>query len=604
MEGKRGMHRNQQAEPATGTRAHQGLTVLIAPVPLAATPLAATPLPATPLAAMLLTAVLLLACLPLSLAQADDGDQPPVLPAPPGAENPAGGNDIPLDVPADPKAPGMPTDVPTTGALFEDAAVDVGMALSLQEAVQLALRSNLDLEAGRYDSPIAYQRYRAADAAFDTLLTGNLDVSRNETPSTFSFTGSGEITEDRLNASVGWQRQLRGGGSIAYLLRADRLDSSSAVAAVNPGYQPTASVQMTRPLLRGAGDVALADLRRAQNGVEAACAGFDSRVETLLLRVVEAYWELVFADVLIDAREQSLNVATELLDDAKSRMDAEVGTPLDVAEARAGVERRRSEVLEARSARGTVEDRLLALMLPFGTERMSGTRLHPTDGLSALPASRPNLSQTEQYVRMAWQGRPELRGTRADIASRGVDVYQAYDAIRPQLDLLGSLGATGLDSAPFRSVEDVITGRAISASIGIQFSMFVGQRAARSNWRAAAWARRQAQLRHRELQNQIVVEVRAALREFDTASAQLAAGEAEVQAAEEGAQGEREKLEQGKSTPFLVLQREDDLTGARTRVGRARTDLRLAEARLWRSLGQLGQNLGVKAARLPLAGGR
>jgi outer membrane protein TolC len=543
----------------------------------------------------LVAATLLLLGSPLGQVRADDGEPAPVRPPPPVVE------DV---VPADPQVGDMP-DMPSNGAPLDVAVPsDTALALSLQEALQLALRSNLDLEAGRYNAPIAYQRYRAADAAFDTLLTANLDVSRNETPSTFSFTGSGEIVEDGLNASYGFQRRLRRGGSIAYLLRADRLDSSSPVAAVNPAYQPRASVEMTRPLLRGAGDVALSDLRRAQNGVEAACAGFEADVEALLLRVVEAYWELVYADVLIDAREKSLQVATELLDDANSRMEAEVGTPLDVAEARAGVERRRSEVLQAQSARGTIEDRLLALMMPFGTERMNGTRLHPTDGLAALPASRPSLSQTEQYVRMAWQGRPELRGTRADIASRGVDVHEAYDAIRPQLDLRGSVGATGLDSAPFRSIEDVITGRAISASIGIQFSMFVGQRAARSNWRAAAWARRQAQLRHRELQNQIVVQVRGALREFDTASAQLMAGEAEVQAAEEGAQGERDKLEQGKSTPFLVLQREDDLTGARTRVGRAKTDLRLAEARLWRSLGQLGQNLGVKSPRLPLAGGR
>ena len=545
---------------------------------------------------VLLLGVAALVCLPLQRAEAED-DTTPVLPVPPAAEEVRPG-----DPPAGQANPDMATDQPSVAA---PPAADpgIGMALSLKEALQLALQSNLELEAGRYDSPIAYQRYRAADAAFDTLLTGSLDISRNETPSTFSFTGSGEIVEDNINAAFGWQRRLRRGGSISYLLRADRLDSSSPVAAVNPAYQPTASVEMTRPLLRGAGDVALADLRRAQNHVEVACAGFDSQVELLLLRVVEAYWELVYADVLIDARQKSLLVATELLDDATSRMEAEVGTPLDVAEARAGVERRRSEVLEARSARGTIEDRLLALIMPFGTARMHGTRIEPTDGLAALPASRPSLSQTEQYVRMAWQGRPELRGTRADIASRGVDVHEAYDAIRPQLDLRGSLRSTGLDDAPFRSLEDVITGRAISASIGIQFSMFVGQRAARSNWRAAAWARRQAQLRHRELQNQIVVEVRSALREFDTASAQLTAGEAEVLAAEEGAQGEREKLEQGKSTPFLVLQREDDLTGARTRVGRARTDLRLAEARLWRSLGQLGQNLGVRSPRLPVLGG-
>ena len=80
-----------------------------------------------------------------------------------------------------------------------------------------------------------------------------------------------------------------------------------------------------------------------------------------------------------------------------------------------------------------------------------------------------------------------------------------------------------------------------------------------------------------------------------TAAGQLKAADAEVAAGLEALVGERLRLEQGKSTPFRVLQKEQDLTDARARFGRAAADLRTAEAGLWRAVGALADRLGVDA---------
>ena len=515
-----------------------------------------------------------------------------VLPPPPGD---VGGAEVPLEPPPIEVAPGE-------AVVFEDEAEAVAtsaplLPLSLAEAVTLAMEGNLTLQAARFDEPVAFALYEAADASFDSLLTAGLDVARNETPSTFSFTGTSNDEQDVIGLRAGWQRALRRGGSVTVLYEADRLDSNSAVAAVNPAYSNGLSVQVVKPLLRGAGDVALTDLRQRSNDIETARATLETAVETLLAQVVGAYWELAYTDALIEARRKSLEVAEELLDDAESRRDAEVGTPLDVAEARAGLERRRSDLLEAEGIRGTQEDQLLALMMPFGASRSAGRRIVLTDSLEQLETAVPTLADARQYVGLALRGRSELRASRAQIANRSLDVLRAHDAIRPQLDLRGSLGSRGLDSSAGRSLEDVLTGRAVSLGVGVEISMALGRRAARANWRAAAWARRQAQIRLRETENQIVVQVRAALRRLETALAQVRAGEEEVRAAVEGQEGEREKLQEGYSTPFRVLQKEDDMTAARTRVARARANLKIAEAELWRAVGQLAQNLGVEVPR-------
>ncbi len=519
----------------------------------------------------------LLAAAPLALAS--DPDKVPAAPpgTPPAGDTPPA-EDTPLGAEAKAPAPHV-------------------MRLSLRDALLKGMGGNLSLRESGYETPIAWQGRLAAEASFDRLLTAGFAVSHTETPSTNQFLGTGVTTDDTVNAQVGVTRRLRSGGSISLLYRADRLSTSNPFATVDPGYGQGLSVEASYPLLRGAGDVALADIRRAQSGVIAARAAYEAQAEATLLQIEETYWELVYADANLDARRKAQEVASELLDDANSRLDAEVGTPLDVAEATAGVQRRRSEVLAAENLRETLEDRLLSLIVPFGPVVRDAIRVIPTDRAEAGIEGLARRSDERRYIALAMQGRPELTGSRAEITSRAIDTYVARDAIRPQLDLIGRVASDGLDGAFGESLIDVASGRAVSATLGLEFSLYVGQRAARANWLAASWRQRQAALRRRELQNQIVVEVRAALRDLDTARGQFDAGRAEVAAADEGLEGERLKLEQGKSTPFRVLQKEDDRTAARTREARAAADLRVAEARLQRAVGSLAKSRNVPMGR-------
>jgi outer membrane protein TolC len=206
----------------------------------------------------------------------------------------------------------------------------------------------------------------------------------------------------------------------------------------------------------------------------------------------------------------------------------------------------------------------------------------------------PEHGQVERYVRLAMANRPELQVSEADIANRSIDVWTAADAVRPQLDVVGRLGTTGLTGGFGSSFEEMVTGQALSAALGLQFSMFIGQRAARANLRLAEWARRQAVIEQKELANQIVVQVRAGIRDVLTATARLEAAREEEKAAAADVRGEQQLLANGKSTPFNVLLKEDTLTGARTRISRSEADRRIALASFWRAMGFLAQNLGVE----------
>jgi outer membrane protein TolC len=75
---------------------------------------------------------------------------------------------------------------------------------------------------------------------------------------------------------------------------------------------------------------------------------------------------------------------------------------------------------------------------------------------------------------------------------------------------------------------------------------------------------RRAVVQKRRVEQQIVLEVREAARNLESAQEGIAAAERRRLAAEEQLRAERIRLEYGESTPFDVLLRERDLVGAET----------------------------------------
>jgi len=466
--------------------------------------------------------------------------------------------------------------------------------VTLHDVVRMGLRANLTLLSGAYNPSIAMEQYRAASAIFDPLVSADMDLAHDEQPATATFFGVDVFEEDTFGTSAGISQRLKTGGSVSFLYRADRLDSNNLFNDLVPYWTNRAIVEGTQPLLRGAGDVVMTDIRLASNGVRIANENQRTLVQETLFAIVQAYWDLVYVQAEVISRLKSEDVAAELLQNAQARLDAKVGTPLDVAEARAGLERRRGNRIKAEGFRGAAQDRLRALVMPFGTkEEREAVTFVATDGVEGNLGTVPTGDNLQGYIDMALANRPEIRAAQALLSNRDVEIYAAANAVKPQVDLVGRLGSAGLRDTFGTAFEQMATGQAVSGAIGVRFSMFIGMRAAKADLRLAEWARRQTVLDKQEVENRVVAEVRAGVRDVLTAQAVEQAGAEEVRAANENLRGEQRRLDNGKSTPFRVLQKEDDLADARTRYLRSSTDRRIAEASFWRSVGFLPQTLGV-----------
>jgi outer membrane protein len=517
------------------------------------------------------------------------GPAPVPSPAPASAEPGPGGPEAapptpPAPVPASPAATAVVRR--PDGTVFVDPRGGV-LRLRLADAVALGVARNLEIAAGSYDPAIACEGVRAEAGEFDPLLTVGVDGGRRETPTATTFLGTDVLEETLFGAGVTLSKRMPSGGEVSLLLRSDRLLTNSFASSLSSSWTTAVTLEARQPLLRGAGDAAMADLRRARVAQDVANHGFRDVAEDVILRIEEAYWELVFAAEQVVARKKAEEVAAGLEEIASARLDAEVGTPIDVAEAVAGLESRRGDRIAAEGALGAAEDALRSLILPFDPGRPAPVRVVAVDDPRRGVGPLPSVAQDGRFVATALRRRPDLLRALADLARNDVDVAFAADELRPQLDLVARLSGAGLDGTWPGSVEDAAGVEAETATLGLTFSVYLGRRSARARLRIAEYQRRQAGLRAKDLENRVVLEVRAALRDVETARARAASAAEEIRASQETLEGERTRVRQGASTPYAVLEREERVTQAVTREGRAAADLRIALARLHRATGLL-----------------
>ena len=365
-------------------------------------------------------------------------------------------------------------------------------------------------------------------------------------------------------------------------------DEASTYSGNISEYSGGLTLQVTQPLLRGRGPKAnLARIRIAKNNREAAENQLISQVMTTVSDTVKAYWDLVGANQQMEVREKSLENAQRLLDINQRRLDIGVGAALEVVQAKASVAQRTSDVVSARNQVGSAEDRLKLLLDLKDDQSLSHKRIVPTDG-----PSTPELNLDEQEsINRAMENRPELKSGQIEIESAELERYRAANEMQMKLDLSGSVfqGARG-DKAGV--VFDGITERDDNSySVQVAGEIPITNRAARGQYEKARQSKRQAEDRLLKTQDQVILNVRNAIRQAASSRILLESSGQARALQETNVSAEEKRLKLGVTTSFEVLRTQEDLATAQAQevqskvdFAKAMTDLQLAEGTILSSL--------------------
>jgi len=123
-----------------------------------------------------------------------------------------------------------------------------------------------------------------------------------------------------------------------------------------------------------------------------------------------------------------------------------------------------------------------------------------------------------------------------------------------------------------RSLANMFRSDAPNFSVGVTISFPFRNRTARANLDGAKVQEHQIDAQLRGQEQSVIVEVRNAVQAVETTRQRVATARRARENAEIQLDGERKLYEAGKSTTFLLFQRENSLTNARNAEIRAETD--------------------------------
>ena len=450
-----------------------------------------------------------------------------------------------------------------------------GIRLSLDEAVALAIANNQDLNVSVNAAEASSFLLFSNMGIFDPLAEAFVTRAHSEEAATSELVGADVNTRDSTEFGAQVTQLAPSGGRFSLGFSGNRTSTNSTFFFVNPSYFSGLTLSFSQPLLRNFGrDTTTWLIRTARNSRDASYQGFVRSVQGTVNGVEQAYWDLVYALRNLEVQREARTLAADLNRITRIKIDVGSLAPIDIVQTEVGIATAEQQIIIAEGLIGDAQDRLKRL-LNLDPARWT-VPIVPTD---EVRAEQPAVS-VEDGMRQALSRRPEIVAAAYHVDSDRIRYEYWRNQTKPALDLVGSYGNTGIGGTTTirdemgnvisrseggfgDAFEQVIDRDFKNWSIGLRFSYPILNRRAKGQRGAAlyTWEANKAGLT--ALEQNVLVEVRAAAREIDTAARSIAAAQKSRELAERNLDAERKKFENGMTTSFQVLEITNDLSLAR-----------------------------------------
>ncbi|MBM3785643.1 MAG: hypothetical protein FJW30_14860 [Acidobacteria bacterium] len=517
----------------------------------------------------------------------------------------------------------------------EAARIGVSVAkrnLTLKEAVETALRGNLEIEIERTNIDTQKQLLRAAKGAFDPVFRfGPSFEKRNSPATTVLQSASGKLTEDfftndfSLRGRTPWR-----GFQWGTAFDNTRTSTNNSFTSLNPFTTSRLVLNASLPLLRNKDidpDRAQIKIRSREIGISE--LDFEMRVIDVIARVEQNYWDLAAARQAVQVAEEGVKLSEEQLARTKRQIDAGALAQVELSASQAELERRRDTYFANVDALNTIENGLKLLLAGGRESEIWKDELIPT---AAKPAVVEAVAPLQDTVTSAIKRRPELKQLTQRREVNDVQKSLQQNQLKPQVNLVGAFANSGLAGSvaatdnPFSASNVVLYdrvnqlsragglgalappnfgalpsflnggygtalaslfgGRFPSVQVGLQIDLNLRNQTAQAQLAQTSIQEKRINLERMRVEQLIEAQVRNALQSLQASRQRIAAADAAVKAAQEKLDSELRLFQTGESTNFFVLTRQNELIESRRRAVVAQLEFNKAVARLEQAKGE------------------
>ncbi len=313
--------------------------------------------------------------------------------------------------------------------------------LSMDDAVQLALEQNLNLQVQRLDPQVQDLAVSQVRTAWTPTLNSTIVNNSSTSPITNFFAGaSNQLTNQNFRANFGVSQLLPWGGNYQVSWNNSRGKSNSIYDSPNPFLQSNLNAAYSQPLLRNFKiDGTRQQLLISEKNREMSDVQLRQAILTTTRAVKSAYWDLAYAVGNLKVQQQSLDIARQSLQDNKSRVNIGTMAPIDIIEAQAEVARNEEAVIVAEAQITRAEDALRTLVFDPKNPDFWTTRFELTE----QPGFRAEAVNVEAAVKNALAQRTDLEQQRKSLEAEDISIRYYRNQTLPDLNVQAGYGLTG-----------------------------------------------------------------------------------------------------------------------------------------------------------------
>jgi outer membrane protein TolC len=355
-----------------------------------------------------------------------------------------------------------------------------------------------------------------ADGKFDVRAFAESKYVSTDDPvgSTLITGGPARWIDSNIVGSAGFRRTLESGGNVEISQQLGYEDSNSLYFI--PPHQGTTrmALSLTQPLLNGAGKayntsvVLLADINS-----NIAKDQLSRDMQSLLLDLHKAYWDLYLQRIAVLQRQRLLEAGLSIRDELEARRNVDVLRG-QIARARSAVANRRADLIRRQASARNAESRIRAMVNDPGLGTSDSVELVPNEH----PGRLKMATDLQGSLVVALKNRPEIQLCMKEVRAAGIKADVATNELLPTLNAVLSTYVSGLRGYGDVSAAytDQFSAGTPSFTAGLQFEMPLGNRVANARLNERRLEYRQATAQLEATTANVRSEVEIAVREVET----------------------------------------------------------------------------------------
>ena len=418
---------------------------------------------------------------------------------------------------------------------------------------------------------------------FDPFLTSTLQIEHTTSPSSNIFItgGAATTTQNSGTANFNFSQGFITGTALQLSFNNQRLATN--FLNLNPQLSSSFRLTLRQHLLQGFGPkINGRFIVQAKNNKKITEEAFRLQVIVTVSQIQNLYWDLVNAYQDVKVKERSLALSEKTLSDNKKQVEIGTLAPIEIVRAQSTVAQNQQDLITSQTnlqLQQLLMKNAITRNLPNNSPIMQADVI-PSDTIEV--PEQDNLPAVQDLIQLALTQRPDYIEAKINLKNSEIGIQGANNGLLPTVDLIGFIGGAGLAGDPTRGAApptgffDVLTNAFNNSGpdkgVALTLQIPLRNRAAQAVQVRSQLEYRQAQLRIKQLENQIGITVRNDQFTVQQNRARVATAKTARELAAQSLDAEQKKYALGASTYILVLQAQRDLAQAESNVVAAQTN--------------------------------